>query len=790
MNDGKHPTAAEYHQLQPSGQESEERYRLLVESVQDYAIFMLDRQGYVTSWNAGAEHITGYRAEEIIGQHFSCLFPEEDRAQGKPERELQLASAAGKYEEENLRLRKNGSCFWADVLITALRDEQGALRGFAKVTRDITERKQAEEDLRDSRAQLQSIIGSAMDAIISIDEEQRIVLFNAAAEKMFGCSAQEALGSTITRFIPERYRQQHWEHVRNFGRTKVTRRAMGALGALFGLRADGREFPIEASISQSEVSGHKLSTVILRDITERKQAEDRFRLAVESAPNAMVMVNQQGEIILVNSQTERLFGYTREELIGQPVEVLVPSQLRERHPAYRTDFSAHPQTRAMGAGRDLFGLRKDGREIPIEIGLNPIEVDGQVVVLSSIVDITERKRVEQEREQLFEREQQARAEAEVANRMKDEFLATVSHELRTPLSSILGWTRMINSHRLPEAQTRTAMEAIERNARAQTRLVEDILDASRIITGKLRLEFQPIELVPAIHAALETIRPSAEVKGIIIQTVIDPSASWVLGDSSRLQQLVWNLLSNAVKFTPAGGRVSLQLERRDRAAVITVRDTGKGISSEFLPHVFERFRQADSSTTRAHGGLGLGLALVRYLAEAHGGTVQAESAGAEQGATFTVTLPLLQRAGAAQVAQRSEILFATEAESLEGVRVLVVDDDPDLLQMLELALRQYGAEVMAALSAAEALQSLAQWRPDVLVSDLGMPGEDGYDLIRKVRRLAPEHGGRIPAVALTAYARPEDRVRTLSAGYQMHVAKPVPPEELVAVIASLVRWGG
>jgi PAS domain S-box-containing protein len=775
-------------QPQLSLREGEESFRLLVESVKDYAIFMLDPGGRVASWNAGAERIKGYRAGEIVGRHFSCFYPAEDRERGRPEHDLRVA-AEGRCEDEGLRVRKDGSLFWADVALTAMRDEAGSLRGFAAVTRDITGRKRAEAELRDSRSQLQSVIGSAMDAIVSVDEGQRIVLFNAAAERMFCCPAEEALGSPIERFIPERFRPAHEGHVQNFGKTKTTKRAMGALGAIYGLRADGREFPIEASISQSEVAGRKLYTVILRDITERKQAEDRFRLAVESAPNAMVMVNRRGEIILVNSQTEQLFGYAREELIGRSIEALVPDRFRRRHPGYRADFYALPQTRAMGAGRDLYGLRKDGGEIPIEIGLNPIEVDGEVLVLSSIVDITERKRVEQEREQFLQREQAAREQAEAASRMKDEFLSIVSHELRTPLSSILGWSRMLISGKIPEDEARRGLQVIERSAKAQARIVDDILDVSRIISGKMWLEFQPAELTPAIYAALETVRPAAEAKEIILQTEIDPKAGWVQGDPSRLQQIVWNLLSNAVKFTPAGGRVALRLERLDSAAVITVSDNGYGISPEFLPHVFDRFRQADSSSKRAHGGLGLGLAIVRYLAEAHGGTAQAASPGEGQGATFTVTLPLSGKAAVARSA--SEDAWASEgAKALDGLRVLVVDDDPNLLEMIGVALRQWGAEVASAAGVAEALEVMGRWGPDVLISDIGMPTADGYDLIREVRRLDPERGGRIPAVALTAYAREEDRTQALSAGYQTHLAKPVDPVTLAAAVADLAGRAG
>jgi PAS domain S-box-containing protein len=388
-------------------------------------------------------------------------------------------------------------------------------------------------------------------------------------------------------------------------------------------------------------------------------------------------------------------------------------------------------------------------------------------------------------------------EAQEVNRLKDEFLATLSHELRTPLTAVLGWTRLLGTGQLDEATQKRALETIERNAQSQVQLIDDILDVSRIIRGKLRLDVRPTELAPVIEAAVDSVRPAAEAKGIRLQVVLDPGAGPVSGDPDRLQQVAWNLLSNAIKFTPKDGRVQVLLTRVNSHLELTVSDTGQGIEKKFLPYVFDRFRQADASTTRKHGGLGLGLAIVRHLVELHGGTVTAESEGAGQGTTFRVSLPLMivhQREFAAKAGEHAAApehptaggRQALEYQSeLEGLRVLLVEDESDSREMLVIVLTQCRAEVRAVSNAADALSQLESWRPDVLISDIEMPGEDGYTLIRKVRNLPPERGGRIPAAALTAYARAEDRMRALLAGFQLHVPKPVEPAELAAVVASL-----
>jgi signal transduction histidine kinase len=402
--------------------------------------------------------------------------------------------------------------------------------------------------------------------------------------------------------------------------------------------------------------------------------------------------------------------------------------------------------------------------------------------------INELKRSEEEREKILLREQAARSEAESANRVKDQFLATLSHELRTPLTAIVGWAGLLRSNDFDGDLQAQALESVERNARTQAKLIDDLLDVSRIVSGKLLLEVREVELGKVVENAINVVRPAAEAKGISLTYDREPGRWFIKGDAARLQQIAWNLLSNAVKFTPEGGSVRIRLERDGSHLKLSVSDTGKGIAAEFLPHVFDRFQQADSTTTRTYGGLGLGLAIVRHLIEMHGGTVSAASPGEAQGATFTTTFPLLAVSTEAHEATDGDgrVGKATSGHSmLEGLRVLVVDDEPDTRQVISAVITRSGAEVKTCASAPEALETLKRWKPDILMSDIGMPEEDGYSLIRKVRSLSAESGGLIPAAALTAYAREEDRERALAAGFQMHVAKPISSGELISTVAGL-----
>jgi PAS domain S-box-containing protein len=654
---------------------SEDTFRLLVECVRDYAIFMLDTKGNIQTWNVGAKLIKGYEAHEIIGQHFSVFYPPAPLQQRLPEYELRVAAAEGRFEDEGWRLRKDGSRFWANVVITALRDDKGALRGFAKVTRDLTQRREHEETLRHS--------------------------------------------------------------------------------------------------------------------------EERFRLLVESLSDyAIFMLDANGNVITWNSGAQRIKGYEANEIIGQHFRKFYPED------AVESKWPEHELMVATETGRFVdegWRIRKDGSRFWAGVTIAALrDEDGRLRGFAKLTrDLSERKRAEAleesgaQREELLEAERSARISAQRMARMKDEFLATLSHELRTPLSAILGWSEILKRQRTPKPEDlQRAVEAIERNARAQAHLIEDLLDLSRILSGRLRLDVQQIPVIDIVRAAIDSSEPTAHTKGIRLESVLDPRGGTVSGDSSRLQQVFWNLLSNAIKFTPKGGKVQVLLQRVNSHIELSVSDTGIGIPASFLPHVFERFSQKDASTTRKYGGLGLGLAIAKQLVELHGGSLQAESLGEGKGATFVVTLPLTivefkeRTSGGTHPAQGSsndESAFP----QLSGVRALVVDDEPDALEVIRRVLEEQGAIVTLAASAEDAFNILEASQQDVIVSDIGMPGVDGFQFMRRVREREAK-GERIPALALTAFARPEDRKRAILSGYQTHLAKPFDMAELVIVIAGLV----
>lgn len=418
--------------------------------------------------------------------------------------------------------------------------------------------------------------------------------------------------------------------------------------------------------------------------------------------------------------------------------------------------------------------------------------DAQLHTTALQQEIAEREQAEAERAELLIREQAARAEAEQANRTKDEFLATLSHELRTPLTAILGWSHLIRTGKLEDAQLARALETIERNARSQSQLIDDLLDVSRIITGKLQIDPVQVDICSVMEAATEGVRPSCEAKSINLETVMDFEACRVSGDANRLQQIFWNLLSNAVKFTPEGGHVSVEVKRLPKNVRVSVSDTGIGIKPEFLPFIFDRFRQADGSTTRVHGGLGLGLSIVKHLVDIHGGSVKVESQGQDKGATFIVTLPLASESQpAASTGEASEpevgVKLPEFSRILDGVRILVVDDEADSRDLLKAILTGCGGDVNCCESVSQAIKAIRDWKPDLLISDIGMPGEDGYSLIKKVRGLRSKRSKQLPAIALTAYATKEDKARALSEGFQMHIPKPIGPETLVMSIASIIE---
>ena len=518
-----------------------------------------------------------------------------------------------------------------------------------------------------------------------------------------------------------------------------------------------------------------------------RTSEIRYRRLFEAARDGILILNASTlKITDVNPFMTELLGYSRDEFLGRELwEIGLFSDKEASKDAFR-----ELQVKGYLRYEDLPLQTTEGNLRQVEFVSNVYEEDTKQVIQCNIRDITDRKRGEEERALLLESAQLAQAEADIANDIKDEFLATLSHELRTPLTSILGWAELLTTGNLDAVASKRAVEIIGRNARAQRELIDDLLDISRIITGKLRLDVRPVELAPIIEGVVDGLRAAADARSVHLQTVFDSRINATSGDPDRLQQIIWNLLTNAIKFTPKGGHVQVQLERIASHVEITVSDTGQGIDPNLLPHVFERFRQFDSSSTRRHGGLGLGLSIVRQLVELHGGTVTAESPGAGKGTTFKVILPLMSvhhelSSGKTTRPPIGSIPLIDPQPLFNDLRVLVVDDEPDARELVAVVLKQRGAEVVAVESASEALEEMVRQRFDVLVSDIGMPLMDGYALIEKVRQLPADQGGRTPAAALTAYAGVEDRMRALSAGYQMHIPKPVEPAELTTAVASL-----
>jgi PAS domain S-box-containing protein len=718
---------------------------------------------------------------------------------------------------------------WVQAHIYPIKDESGHIREVVLMHEDITGKKHAEDALLAANKRIFAILESITDAFVALDCNWRYSYVNDAAEHLLQRSREELLGKHVWNDIyPERkgnvFYQKFQEAIEQ--QTSV---AFEGYSDEFQRWLEIRAYPSSEGLA-----------VYFRDTTERKhaeeilrQSEERSRLALDAGQMGAWEWDMQSNVQYWDASQYQLFGINPDEVtLNQdtffnrvhPDDLLKLKRslttLLEQGGSFDIEFRIlRPDgtTRWLaGKGRLLQGY--DGQPLRM-IGVN--------------FDITERKQAEEERNRLLQAEQAARADAEAANRIKDEFLATLSHELRSPLNAMLGWLTLLRTRELDAETTTRALETVERNARMQTQLVEDLLDVSRIIRGQLQLKIMPISLDAVIESALDTVRPAADAKNIRLQSSIDSTLGSIYGDGNRLQQVIWNLLTNAIKFTPKGGRVEVRLElveaeedgdggdggdRGDRGglltsppsppsppslsllpssryAQITVSDTGKGIGAEFLPYVFERFRQADNSITRSYGGLGLGLAIVRHLVELHGGTVYASSTGEGKGATFTVRLPIkTNRPNSNQKYQSSvrppqEPSLDTHAP-LKDLTIVVVDDEADARELLVQILQASGAKVVAFANAGDVLAALKNStstdRFDVLISDIGMPKEDGYTLLRSIRDLPPEQGGQLPAVALTAYARSEDRQAAYKAGFQAHLAKPFDPAELVNAIANLV----
>jgi PAS domain S-box-containing protein len=998
---------------------SKDLFRLMVENVQDFAVFMLDLEGRILSWNPGVGRLLGYGEEEFVGRHGSIIFTPEDREERAQEQEMKTALAEGRAEDKRWHVRRDGTRFWGNGLLMLLRDERGGVHGFAKILRDDTESRLAEE-------RYHSLLENANDIIYSHDLAGNYLAINRACEEVTGYSREEVLGGLSIRQVVA---PDHLERARAMMLRKL-RDPSPTVYEVDIITKDGRRLTLEVSTRIAYRDGRPYAVEgVGRDVTGRKRAEAERQQLLESEQRArreaedalarqqrlersLTLLVEASDVMLgspslaavqpavldlsrrlvsadayavwrrdQSTKTWRIVtsaGMSREYQGRQiadggeeyaALEQLVVAEdvtslplLAARREMYETEgisslLAAPLRIHGKTSGTLTFYFRRphEFRETELRVATALANLAGSAIssaelydeqsglraaaqaaasrstflseagqILSSSLDyqltlarvarlavpgvadwctvdlLDENGALERlavahvdPEKVAWAHEMQARyppdpnaptgvynvlrtgkselyshvtdemlvagarddeylhilremglsavmivplaahgrtlgaitfvaagsgrdfgaedlalaealshraalaidnarlyREAQEANRLKDEFLATVSHELRTPLTAVIGWLHLIRSGQMDEEAVARALETVERNARSQAQLIEDLLDVSRIVTGKLRLDIRTVDLAPVIDGAITSARPAADAKRISIRADLDPRLPRVSGDPERLQQVVWNLLSNAVKFTPEGGRVEVSTRQRDSQVEIVVSDTGRGIPAEFLPHVFDRFRQADQSTTRAQGGLGLGLAVVRHLVELHGGTARAESGGEGKGATFIVSLPAN---GAARPRDGDEPPQADgkapsasdEEPSLEALRVLVVEDDADARELIALALRRLGAEAVGASSADEALDLLSRERFDVLLSDIGMPERDGYSLIAELRALPPERGGATPAAALTAYAREEDRDKALAAGFQAHLPKPISPAELIETVARL-----
>jgi PAS domain S-box-containing protein len=643
---------------------------------------------------------------------------------------------------------------------------------------------------------LNSLLDASLDGILALDRGFCYTAWNSAMERISGLQREQVLGKNALEVFP---------FLREIGEDNYLREALAGNS----VTSRNRPFSIPETKQSGHFEGHYFPQIlnneivgvvgIIREITDQKRAEEAAREAhqrltfhVQNTPLAVVEWDNDFRVSRWSVAAERLFGWQAEEVLGKHVE--------DWKFVVEEDLAAVESVRLRQRdGMERQGVicnrnyRKDGSVLHCE-WYNSVLSDerGELVsVLSLVLDVTARKHAEQERNELLSREREARRHAEEADRLKDEFLATLSHELRTPLTAIFGWASLLRNGDVPEGEVSEALEIIERNARAQARLVDELLDVSRIITGNLQVDLRPIELATVVEVASSGLKPAAQVKNITLEFESSGEPPIVKGDQGRLRQVVWNLILNAIKFTPRDGQVKVRLKSEGHLVKLIVEDNGEGISPEFLPYVFDRFRQAEGSISRKQGGLGLGLAVVRHLVELHGGSVSAASAGLGQGSTFVVNLPLATEDTIRP--PKTESVTASEsrpqAKRLQGLRVLIVEDDDDSRSLLSMMLKRHGADVTAASSSQEALSAIYQVTPDVLVSDIGLPGEDGYELMRKVREASPSNGGIAVAIALTGYAGEKDRERALAAGYHEHLAKPVEPIQLVSTIASLIGRG-
>jgi PAS domain S-box-containing protein len=761
---------------------------VLPASIEDFVMLCnlsIDLQGTTSldgcfqTINPAFERTLGYSLQELLAQPLLDFVHPDDRSQTGAELEKMKQEAA---TFTNRYRCKSGEYKWLEWTAVANRDR------VYFTARDVTKRQQQQEAALRQLAEIETIYRSAPIGLSVLDTDLRFVRINQRLAEMNGLPVEEHLGRTVRELLPELAdtAEALLRPVLETGEPLLNVEIRGETPAQPGVERIWLEHFLPLKEGDRVVG----ISIVCEEVTDRKQmeealreSEERFRTMADNAPVMIWVTDPTGYCTYLSRSWYEFTGQTEETGLG--FGWLDRTHPDDRPTAERLFLDANQQQVAFQLEYRL--QNKNGDYVWSLDAASPwFGRDGQFKgYIGSVIDISDRKQAEQEREQLLQREQTARETAEQANRIKDEFLAVLSHELRSPLNPILGWAKLLKAGNLDATKTAQALNIIERNAKLQSELIEDLLDVSRILQGKLRLNVTPIHLATTIRSAIETVRLAAEAKSIAIETHLDESTGQVAGDSTRLQQVVWNLLSNAVKFTPTGGQVAVSLVEVDGQAQITVSDNGKGIPANFLPHVFDYFRQEDGATTRKFGGLGLGLAIVRHLVELHGGMVQAESRGEGLGATFIVKLPLMAVQGTPDLDRLAPELPL----NLNGVRVLVVDDEIDSREFVAFVLEQAGASVTTAATAAAGFLAFMQSPPDVLLSDIGMPDMDGYELIRQVRSHSSDQAREIPAIALTAYAGELNQQKALEAGFQTHLSKPIEPDLLVRAIVGLLGKG-
>lgn len=810
---------------------AESRYQDLFDNANDI-VYVHDLEGNFKSLNKTAERLTGYSLNEVLQMNIAQVVVPK-YLQEAQQRIMQHLSGPDNLPPFALEIvRKDGSSMPVEVS-TRLLVENGQPVGVQGIARDITERHRAEAAQGAAEARYRALFDNANDLIYTHDLQGNFQTVNEMSERITGYSHEEAMNMNIAQIIAPEYLPGVLQRVTEQIQGKIFKTPL----ELEIICKDGHRMTLEINTMVLTENGMPIGMQgIARDITERKRAElIQARLNRQAALRAEIsaaltnennslsqmlqecaesvvehldaalariwLLNETGDVLALQASAGlevNLPGLAERVPVGQYKIGLIAE---EKAPHLTNDLLNDPRVSdkdwAEREGMTAFAgyPLMDGDKLIGVLAMfarHALEAD-TINALASVADILihgiQRKRIEDERALLLAREHEARMDAENASRLKDDFLAMISHELRAPLTAILGWAQMLRSGTLDRASAERALTTIERNAKSQAHLVGDLLDASRIATGKLSLESKPVELMSVVDAAVDAVRPSVEAKSLRMQIVMEPWVGPFNGDPERLKQVVWNLLSNAIKFTPAGGLIEVRLERLENKALLIVSDTGQGIDPEFLPHIFDRFRQADSSTKRQQGGLGLGLAIVKHIVELHGGAIYAYSRGEGQGSDFMITLPLaVQKVESSEGELWPETLpeSSTRSGNLRGIKVLVVDDERDTREVLSVMLNRYGTEVRTAGSVREALEVLADWKPDLLVSDIGMPDEDGYVMIQKLRALPADEGGELPAVALTAFASPADREKALASGFQRHLAKPVEPVELAKIVARVL----